>query len=67
MLKHPEWYSHKTFYDIADVLCYTKVGGDPANWEIALPSELLCPTVKWYHQVIGHPESKRLNVQISKR
>jgi hypothetical protein len=67
VIKHPEWYSHKTFNDIRDVLCYTKVGDDPANWKIALPSELIAPTVKWYHQVTGHPGSKRLNDLISKR
>ncbi len=26
--RHPEWYSHKTFNDIQDVSCYTKLGDD---------------------------------------
>ncbi len=65
--RHPEWYSHNTFNDIRYVLCYTKVGDDPANWKITLPSELIAPTVIWYHQVTGHPGSKRLNDLISKR
>ena len=62
--KHPDWYSQKRFNDVTNVLCYTKPGDDPANWKIALPKELIGPTVKWYHQVTGHPGSKRLYEQI---
>ena len=58
--KHPDWYSQKRFNDVTNVLCYTKPGDDPANWKIALPKELIGPTVKWYHQVTGHPGSKTL-------
>ena len=65
--RHPEWYSCKTFNDIADVLCYTKPGDDPSNWKIALPRELIRPTVNWYHQVTGHTGSKRLYEQIRHR
>jgi hypothetical protein len=65
--RHPEWYSRKTFNDIADVWCYTKPGDDPSNWKIALPRELIRPTVNWYHQVTGHPGSKRLYEQIRQR
>jgi hypothetical protein len=38
-IRHPEWYSRKTFNDITDVLCCTKPGDDPSNWKIALPRE----------------------------
>jgi hypothetical protein len=65
--KHPEWYSCKTFGQVTDVLCYTKPGDIPSNWKIALPKELIKPTVKWYHQVTGHPGSKRLYEQICQR
>ena len=65
--KHPEWYTRKNFHTVADVLCYTKPGDHPANWKIALPKELIGPTVKWYHQVTGHPGSKRLYEQIRQR
>jgi hypothetical protein len=65
--KHPEWYSCKTFDQVTDVLCYTKPGDNPSNWKIALPKELIKPTVKWYHQVTGHPGSKRLYEQIRQR
>jgi hypothetical protein len=59
MTRHPEWYSCKTFNNITDVLRYTKPGDDPSNWKKALPRELIGPTVNWYHQVTGHPGSKR--------
>jgi hypothetical protein len=65
--KHTEQYSRKTFDQIADVLCYTKPGDNPSNWKLALPKELIRPTVKWYHQVTGHPGSKRLYEQIRQR
>jgi hypothetical protein len=47
-------------------LCYTP-GDDPSNWKIALPNELIRPTVNWYHQVTGHLGSKRLYEQIHQR
>jgi hypothetical protein len=53
--KHPEWYSPKIFDQVADVLCYTKPGDNLSNWKIALSKVSIRPTVKWYHQVTGHP------------
>jgi hypothetical protein len=44
--KHSEWYCRKTIDQVADVLCYTKPGVNPSNWKIALPKELIRPTVK---------------------
>ena len=63
VMRHPEWYSCKTFNGIADVLC-TKLGDDPSNWKVALPREIIGPTVNWYDQVTGHPGSKRLYEQV---
>ncbi len=65
--RQPEWYSRKTFSDVDNVLCYTKPGDDPSNWKIALPNEVIRPTVNWYHQVTGHPDSKRVYEQICQR
>jgi hypothetical protein len=53
--------------NITNILCYTKPGDDPSNWKIALPRELFRPTVNWYHQVTGHPGSKRLYEKIRQR
>jgi hypothetical protein len=60
LTKHPTWYSRKNIKDINNILCYTKPGGNAANWKIVLPKDLIVPTIRWYHQVTGHPVSKRL-------
>jgi hypothetical protein len=66
-VKYPEWYSWKTINNVEDILCYTKPGNNPANWKIALPEDLIKPPIKWYHQINGHPESKRLYGQLWQR
>ena len=66
-VRHPTWYSHKTINDIKDILCYTKPGDNAASWRIALREDLILPTIKWYHQVTGHPGSKRLYEQLRQR
>jgi hypothetical protein len=45
--------------DGKDIICYKK---DPTqdNWKIALPDSMVDDTVKWFHQVMGHPGEKRL-------
>ncbi len=44
-VEYPEWYTHKTINDVDDILCYTKPGDNPANWKIALPEDLMKPTI----------------------
>jgi hypothetical protein len=58
LTKHPDWYSRKNINDVNDILCYTKTGDNAANWKIVLPKGLILPTIRWYHQVTGHPGSK---------
>jgi hypothetical protein len=58
---YPEWSSCKNINNVQDILCYTKPGDNPANWKVALPEDLIKPTIKWYHQVTGHPGSKRFH------
>jgi len=58
--RHPEWFSRKDINSVVNVLCYTIPNDDPSNWKIALPNELIEPTIQWYHQVTGHPGSRRL-------
>jgi hypothetical protein len=60
-VKYPEWYSHKAINDVQNTLGHTKPGDNPTNWKIALPEDLIKPTIKWYHQITGHPESKRFH------
>jgi hypothetical protein len=37
-------------------------GKDPTqpNWKVALPESMVVDTVKWFHQVMGHSDEKRL-------
>ena len=65
--RHPERYSHKDINTITNVLCYTKPNDDPSNWKITLPDDLIEPTIQWYHQVTGHPGSRRLYEHIRQR
>jgi hypothetical protein len=66
-VKYPERYTHKSINYVDDIFCYTKPGNNPTNWKIALPEDLIKPTIKWYHQVTGHPGSKRLYGQLQQR
>jgi len=69
--QHAEKYSNRFLRHrigtVDDILCYVKPGDPPNNWKIALPKELLQPTIQWFRQVTGHPGSKRLYMQIYSR
>ena len=60
LARHSFWFSQKNISDVNDILCYTKPGDNAAIWKIVLPRDLIRPTIIWYHQVTGHPRSKRL-------
>jgi hypothetical protein len=65
--KYTDRFMHRRIGTVDDILCYVKPGDPPNNWKIALPKELLQPTIQWFHQVTGHPGSKRLYMQIYSR
>jgi hypothetical protein len=46
--------------NVNDIICYKK---DPAQpiWDFALPEAMVVDTIKWFHQVLGHPGEKRLH------
>jgi hypothetical protein len=52
--------------NVDDIICYKK---DPTqdNWKIALPDSMVNDTVKWFHQVMGHPGEKRLTELLRQR
>jgi hypothetical protein len=54
------WYSFKTINDVEGILCYTTPGDNPANLKIALPEDLIKPTIEWYHQVTDIQEARDL-------
>jgi hypothetical protein len=52
--------------NIDDIICYKKNPTQP-NWKIALPESMVVDTVKWFHQVMGHPGEKRLLEMLNQR
>ncbi len=65
-VKYPDIYFNLQLDDnIDDIICYKK---DPTqvNWKIVLPKSLVVDTVKWFHQVLGHPE-KRICEMLNQR
>jgi hypothetical protein len=45
--------------NIDDIICYKKDPAQP-NWKIASPESMVVDTIKWFHQVMGHPGERRL-------
>ncbi len=45
-VKYPEWYTCNTITDVYNILCNIKPGDNPANWKIALPEDLIKPSIK---------------------
>ncbi len=59
-VKNPDNYVNLQLDDnIDDIICYKKDPTQP-SWKIALPESMVVDTVKWFHQVMGHPGEKRL-------
>ncbi len=48
------------------IICYKKDPTQP-SWKIVLPESMVVYTVKWFHQVIGHPSEKRLQDTLNQR
>lgn len=62
--KYKDRYIKKRVGIVDNIPWYVKPGDAEANWKIALPQNLLMPTIRWFHQVTGHPGSKCLYMQI---
>jgi hypothetical protein len=59
-VKYPENYVNLQLDDnFDDIICFKK---DPTqlNWKLVLLESMVADTVKWFHQVMGHPGEKRL-------
>ncbi len=58
-VKYPHNYVNLQLDDnVNDIICYTKDSTQP-NWKIALPESMVADTIKWFHQVTGHPGEKK--------
>ncbi len=59
-VKYPHNYVNLQLDDnIDDIICYKKDPTEP-NWKIVLLKSMVDDTVKWFHQIMGHPSEKRL-------
>ncbi len=66
-VKNPDTYVNLQLDDnIDDIICYKKDPTQP-NWKIALPESMVVDTVKWFHQVMGHPGEKILQETLNQR
>jgi hypothetical protein len=56
--QHTEKYSdrflRRRIGTVDNILCYVKPGDPPNNWKIALPKELLQPTIQWWTTTIDN-------------
>ena len=70
-VKYPEQYMYiykSLDEDVDDIICYVRPGDNPdEQWRIALLQQMLEKTVKWFHQVMGHPGEKRLHETLQQR
>ncbi len=66
-MKYPDYYVNLQLDDnVNDFICYKNNSTQP-YWKIALPESMLVDTVKWFHQVMGHPGEKRLQETFNQR
>ena len=67
--RYPDNYINKCLDDnVDDIICYVKDHHDPTTqWKIALPDLMVQPTIKWFHEVMGHPGQTRLNETLRQR
>jgi aryl carrier-like protein len=65
---NPTNYVYKTFEDDLQILCYVKTGEDAeTQWRIALAQDMVQPTIAWFHEVLGHPGTKRMRLTLQAR
>ena len=66
--KFPDSYITKQLDGNIDITCYVKPGSDKdTEWKIALPENMIADTIKFFHEIMGHPGSTRLRETIGKR
>ena len=60
--KHPQNYPSRTLStDVQPIMTYVYPHHNPdTQWRIALPSNMIQPTISWFHQVLNHPGRDRM-------
>ena len=50
------------------MLCYVKTYDNAeTQWQIALPRQLVIPTIQYFHTILGHPGATRMHLTIQTR
>ena len=63
----PDNYVMKTLNG-NEVLCYVKTYGNPeTQWQIALPRQLVIPTIQYFHTILRNPGATRMCLTIQTR
>jgi hypothetical protein len=58
-VKYPDNYVNLQLDDNVDDIIFYKKDPTQPNWKTALPETMVVvDTVKWFHQVMGHPGEK---------
>ncbi len=66
-VKYPDNYVNLQLDDnVDDIICYKKDPTQP-NQKIVLLESMVVDTVKWFHQVMGHPGERRLQETLNQR
>ncbi len=59
-VKYPDNYINLQLDEkVDDIICHKKDPAQP-NWKVVLPESMVVGTIKWFHQVMGHPGEKRV-------
>jgi hypothetical protein len=63
--KYPDNYVNLQLDDNNDDIIYYKKDPTHPSWKITLPESMIVDTIKWFHQVMGHPGEKRLQEMLN--
>jgi hypothetical protein len=62
-VKYPDYYVNLQLDDEIDDIIYYKKDPTQPNW--ALPESMVVDTIKWFHQVMGHPGEKGIREMLN--
>ena len=65
--RKPDSYVTRTLNGLK-VQCYVKTHDNAeTQWQIALPRQLVIPTIQYFHMILGHPGATRMCLTIQTR
>jgi hypothetical protein len=66
-VKYPDNYVNLQLDDDVNNIFFYKKDPTQLNRKIVLPESMVAGTIKWFHQVMGHPGEKRLREMLNQR